>query len=140
MFVSYDDELNNRYSIYFADILLLGECGLIEVNSVSFNPMLKRGDSRNMLTDDRIAIISGVTETPSKVSIYTYKLTNAGKELFAILDHKPNNNYFEDFCESVFKKNKNKTRITVHEVISNTQEGIRYNTTALSVFEDFKER
>ena len=35
-----------------------------------------------------------------------YSLTQAGKELLNILEYEPNNEYFNDFAECIFKENK----------------------------------
>lgn len=133
-FIASDKEIKEKYGIHYDDIMVLDECGLVELNGISFNPMMQMGDRRSLITDERIAIISGTSEVPTKVSFAAYALTNAGKELYRILAHSPDNDYFMDVSEHIFKKNTSKIGITVHEVVENKPENTTYKTNALRIF------
>lgn len=133
-FVSSDSEIVKKYGIKYGDIMVLDECDLVELNEVSYNPMMKKGSQRNLITDRRIAIITGTSETSVKVSFSAYKLTNAGKELYQILAHSPNNDYFMDVIEYIFNENIENISVTVHEVVDNKLENTTYKTNALRIF------
>ena len=136
IFFSSDKEIMRKYGIAYAEIMVLNECGLVELNEISYNPMMKKGDTRNLITDERIAIISGISETSVKVTFLAYALTNAGRELYRILAHSPNNEYFMDVIEHIFKKNTGKIGATVHKVVEQNDDNIRYLLTALRVFKN----
>ena len=135
-FIISDEEIKKKYGIDYVDIMVLDECGLVELGGVSFNPMMKKDDYRNLITDERLAIITGTSETPVKVSFSAYVLTNAGRELYRILAHSPNNDYFMDVSEHIFKKNTSKIGIIVHEVVENKPKNIMYRTNALRIFKN----
>lgn len=133
-FVISDEAITKKYGINYTDIMVLDECNLVELSEVSCNPMMKKGTIRNLITDSRLAIITGTSETPVKVSFSVYKLTNAGKELYQILSHSPNNDYFMDVSEHIFKANVSKIGVTVHEVVENKPENTLYKTNAIRIF------
>ena len=135
-FFTSDKEIMEKYGIAYVDIMVLDECGLVELSGVSYNPMMKEGDIRELVTDERVAIIRGTSDTSVKVTFYAYALTNAGRELYRILAHLSNNDYFMDICEYIFKKNTSKIGITVHESFINDSGKQLYNTKALRVFKN----
>ena len=135
-FFASDKDIMEKYGIAYADIMVLDECGLVELSGVSYNPMIKEGEFRELVTDERVAIIRGTSDTSVKVTFYAYALTNAGRELYRILAHSSNNDYFMDICEYIFKKNTSKIGITVHESLINESGEQMYNTEALRIFKN----
>lgn len=135
-FINSDSEIMKKYGINYSDIMVLDECDLVELSELSYNPKMKQGDRRNLITDERLAIINGIAETAVKVSFSVYKLTTAGKELYQILAHSPNNDYFMDVIEHIFKKNMGNINVTVHEVVENKHENTTYKINALRVFQN----
>lgn len=135
-FITSDEEIKKKYGINYVDVMVLDECNLVELSEVSYNPKMKQGDRRNLITDERLAIINGIAETAVKVSFSAYKLTTAGKELYQILAHSPNNDYFMDVIEHIFKENMSNINVTVHEVVENKHENTTYKINALRVFKN----
>lgn len=138
-FLASDKGIMEKYGIAYADIMVLDECGLIELSAVSYNSTMKNGYKRNLITDARIAVVSGTTETPIRVSFDAYALTNAGRELYKILAHSPNNDYFMEVIEHIFKNNMSKISVTVHEVVENTQKQTLYKPNAIRIFKNIQE-
>lgn len=135
-FFTSDKEIMEKYGIAYADIMVLDECGLVELSGVSYNPMMKEGDIRELVTDERVAIIRGASDTSVKVTFYAYALTNAGRELYSILAHSPENDYFVDVCGHIFKKNTSKISLTVHKAFRNESGEIMYYNESLRVFKN----
>ena len=135
-FFTSDKELMEKYGVVYADIMVLDECGLVELSGVSYNPMIKKGDGRILYTDERAAVIDGTSEASVKVTFYAYALTNAGRELYQILAHSPNNDYFMDVCENIFKKNTNKIGMTIHKTFRNKLGELMYYNEAIRVFKN----
>lgn len=135
-FFTFDKEIMEKYRIEYADVMILDECGLVELSAISYNPMMKKGDTRELYTDERVAIISGSSDTPVKVTFSAYALTNAGRELYRILAHSPQNDYFMDVCEYIFKKNASKIGVTVHKAFRNESGEVMYYNKVLRAFKN----
>ena len=78
--------------------------------------------------------LSASPEQPQKISYGIHTLTRAGKELYDILSHTPNNDFFVDFAEHVFNKSKTAT-IRVHKVNYVHGNTINYDEKAIRIFE-----
>jgi hypothetical protein len=133
-FLASNEDIMEKYGMMYADIMILNECGLVELSGISYNPMMKKGDAWEMFTDERVAVVAGSSETAVKVTFSAYALTNAGRELYRILAHAPNNEYFMDVCGYIFKKNTSKIGMTVHRAFKKESGNLVYYKEALRVF------
>ena len=138
-FISSQASIIKKYGIEYSDILVLSECGLIvESASIPVCPILKKGEIQSLVTDERVALIRKTTDANKDVMFGAYVLTNAGRELYGILAHSPNNDYFLDVIEHVYKCNASMIDATVHERIQCTDDGVRCSATALRTFTNKK--
>ena len=60
-----------------------------------------------MFTENNVLFAKGISDNPVEIRYGVHKLTSAGIELYRILSYIPNEDYFYDFAEYIFKRNKN---------------------------------
>ncbi|MBR5319399.1 MAG: DUF2806 domain-containing protein [Peptococcaceae bacterium] len=114
-FIVRDNEILKKYGIYYYDIMKLVECGLLNGDaSVNYIPQLQVNEAQILTTDDWIIKLHGKKNIKIEMAIYT--LTNAGRELYEILNHSTNKEYLLDFMGLQIKKDNDKLFITFHEV------------------------
>lgn len=103
-FVTTKSSIHDRYGITYEDIMVLDECGLIVSNgSVSLTITISKDSI--IAHNTRYALLSEGLKGEKSFSFGIYSLTSAGKELLNILEYNPNDAYFNDFAEFVFKEN-----------------------------------
>jgi hypothetical protein len=138
LLISSDNDINKQYGITYEDILCLNECALIISNSsLSLNiPVYKDGES-HIHTESLIAFFGLTSKTQEEtISIGAYALTNAGRELYSILAHDPNEDYFHAVLEKVFNKNKSKITISTYRITNVDSKAIFYDQTPIRIFKD----
>lgn len=127
-FLSSNSELNSQYQVYYSDILSLDECGLMNSSgTLSLNLTISGEDSEYCNTDKHLILIKGNDKSVKKVSFQIHVLSNVGIELYNILQHASNANYTMDFAKQIREANKKiPVDISVHEIIADTDDGIKY--------------
>lgn len=135
IFLLNDDEINRKYKVYYGEILILEDCGLISSNgSVTIKITVSGDNGANIYNNNCLLKISKTSEKEEKISVGIYKLTQAGKELFEILNSDSNDNYFMDFVDKLFNKNKNKINASVHKVVNVDMKGVEYESDPIKKF------
>ena len=141
LFLTCETEILRRYEISYDAILCLDECGLINSDGmVSYNPKISINDSVAIFSKSKLLLLKGTSERPTKISIGIFGLTQAGKELYSILECDSNESYLCDFAEEIEKNNKGNVSITLHQIHTYDGENIRYNTLALREFPPRKDK
>lgn len=128
-FMTSNKNLFNKFGIEYSDILLLGECGLLNDSSMlSLNLHIPSKKTANFFTTDNLMLIQNPTETDiEEFSIGLHPLSSAGKELFKILPKTSNLEYLLSVAEALVKDNKRyKIEISIHEIIERTQDNAIY--------------
>ncbi len=103
-FISSNSSIHNKYGITYDDILLLDECGLIVSNGTVSITITISKDSI-IAHNTKCALLSEGLRGEKDFTFGIYSLTNVGVELIKILEYEPNNAYFFEFAEYVFKQN-----------------------------------
>lgn len=135
LFLTCETEILRRYEISYDAILCLDECGLINSDGmVSYNPKISINDPVAIFSKSKLLLLKGTSERPTKISIGIFGLTQAGKELYSILECDSNESYLCDFAEEIEKNNKGNVSITLHQIHTYDGENIRYNILALREF------
>jgi len=135
LFLTCETEILRRYEISYDAILCLDECGLINSDGmVSYNPKISINDSVAIFSKSKLLLLKGTSERLTKISIGIFGLTQAGKELYSILECDSNESYLCDFAEEIEKNNKGNVSITLHQIHTYDGENIRYNTLTLREF------
>lgn len=135
LFIPSNEEMLEKYGIAYGEIIDLDECGLINSSGlVSINPVISNTKSIGLRTCSKIVLLHGLESTKVRISIGEFGLTQAGRELFHILDVVPNDEYLRDFAEDIAKNNLKKVKVTVHQIESIEEEAVNYVTEALYEF------
>lgn len=135
LFLTCETEILRRYEISYDAILCLDECGLINSDGmVSYNPKISINDSEAIFSKSKLLLLKGTSERPTKISIGIFGLTQAGKELYSILECDSNESYLCDLAEEIEKNNKGNVSITLHQIHTYDGKNISYNTLALREF------
>ncbi len=135
LFLTSKTELLRRYEVSYDDILCLDECGLVNSDGmVSYNPEISIDEPVGIFTKSKLLLLKGTNESPTKISIGIFALTQAGKEIYSILNCDSNESYMCDLAEEIEKNYKGKVSITLHQVNIYDGENINYNSLALREF------
>lgn len=134
-FLPSSNELLEKYNIAYRDIMILDECGLINSGGfVSLNLSVSNTNHEFMYNKTKLVMVYGTKSDENVISIGEFKLTRAGKELFALLDSIPNDEYVVDFAEEVEKENHGSVKISIYQINSIEEAQINYQLTALHTF------
>lgn len=136
MFITSSSDIYKKYGITYNDILQLDDCGLMVSSSTLTLTQTVREENRIFIwTEERAMISSASPEQPCKISYGIHTLTRAGKELFSILNHTPNNDYFAEFAEHISQMNSTAT-ISIHKInsINLKDNTANYDREALCIF------
>lgn len=134
MFITSSNDLYEKYGVSYNDILQLDECGLmVSSGTLTLTQTVQEENRIIVWTNERAMFLSASPEQPQKISYGIHTLTRAGKELYDILSHTPNNDFFVDFAEYIFNKNKT-TTIRIHKVNHIQGNTINYDKEALRTF------
>lgn len=87
------ESFNNMIS--YGTLLILKECGLIDISSLAYN---SKSHEFNIIYDNKI-LYAKKNDQEMDVKIKTYNLTKSGLELFLINSQKTNQAYFNDFVK-----------------------------------------
>lgn len=135
VFISSNTELLSEYGVEFGDALLLDECGLMTSRSMlTMNYPLIKGTKTHIYNQKTLAFIEGNTDKKETVSMGVFLLTKSGRELYDILSHEANNEYFYRVIENLFKDNQTRLSITTHRIEKIENGMISYSDTIDRVF------
>lgn len=130
-----DTKTLTKYNVALSDVLILAECGLINLESLVLQLYVTNTMKSLIYTDSRLLLVAGSDEKEKKVTFGVYPLTKVGGELYNILSHSPNEQYIFDVADQIIKNNKEKNPIvTIHEVNSIDAGSINYKTEPIKKF------
>jgi len=111
-----DSVLLKKYSISFADLLRLEECRLLVAKEgVAITFSLNESEPMDWIcNDDYVAYLKYIGK-PYTANIKAYTLSNAGFELYRIIDKLASNEYFIDVCKKIKNEN-SQINITMHKI------------------------
>lgn len=115
-----DNELLEKYDFTYGKLMVLEDCGLINLNG--FVSLDFQSDENIICCNTLILIIKG------KIRFKIYSLTESGKQIFNLVKNeiKSNEEYFLDICNSV--KNENpKIPINAYKIIKINDTSIEYD-------------
>lgn len=128
VFFSSNTEVLNKHGVYYEDILILDECGLINSDGmISINPEISSTDSIIIHNKTLLLKVKGNKEEKIKISFGVFAFTKVGKELYSILHTNANDKYINDFAEEIEKNNSGNVIITFHKIKSNINDKIDYD-------------
>lgn len=135
-FISSDTELNKHYGLRYSDILALDECGLMNSSGmVSLHLNISDNMQVQYYTNERVMITKNRDNGQKKISFGVFSLSNVGIELYNILQHSINTDYFIDFTKEVRNANKKVIiDISVHQVNSIGEKMINFEDDPLCSF------
>lgn len=133
--ISSRKEILNQHGVTYEDIMLLDECGLMASNtSLILNMRLRKGMKTNIRTESLIAIVEGTAVEEETVSIGIYSLSKAGRELYSILAHNSDDNYFHKVLDEMFSKNRTKVSIVTHKIAAIDADEVICDTNPVRVY------
>lgn len=130
-----DEKILEKYGMSYGDILLLDECGMINASSAQILKSIRKGETVNYLTHTHIMNIICSGDKQVDVSLGIYKLTKPAVELLGILAHEPNEEYFCDIAESIFRSHDSQgISVSVHIIESRKEDSCTYATQPICEF------
>ena len=134
--ITSENEMYGKYGISYSDILLLDECGLmVSSGTLSITQKCKESETVVVFTEENVLIASCLPENQVEIRYWIHTLTSAGKELYRILAHNPNEEYFFDFSEHIFNQNKDAS-FRIHKVNRITDEAVDYEDNARRIYRE----
>ena len=134
LFLTSDTKILKKYDISYEDILSLDECGLINSDGmVSFSPILSIHNNVFISNKSQLLRLQGSGEKYNEITFGIFGLTQAGRELFSIIDYQPSESYLCDLGEDIEKNNKGNVTISLHKIYG-TGDNAMYETSPLREF------
>jgi len=116
-----DDNLNERYSIPYGQILALDECGIIDSSAMmSLSLGIDSKTTLEVIYDSKLLIATAKDER--KIRIQIFKLTRIGMEIFKIVGCHYNNEYFGEVAKILAKENK-EISFSIHKILNKLEDG-----------------
>lgn len=116
-----DDNLNERYSIPYGQILALDECGIIDSSAMmSLSLGIDSKTTLEVIYDSQLLIATAKDER--KIRIQIFKLTRIGMEIFKIVGCHYNNEYFGEVAKILAKENK-EISFSIHKILNKLEDG-----------------
>ena len=134
-FITSDDIILKQFGVLFSDILLLEECGLVNM-TLSNNPEISDSTYSFLYSDKVLMKFWGCSAQLKKISFGIHSLTRAGRELYSILSHNSNKQYATEWAEAIFSKNKSSMKIELYDVNNVSPSIINYEKVPFRVFMD----
>lgn len=135
MFLTSNTEILKKYGIHYGHIISLDDCGLILSDGmISFNLEVSENDAIYINNGTQVLKVTGVTKRKKEITFGVFSLTQAGIELFSILNIESNKDYFLDLAEHIEKNNKSKVLITLHNRKYIDNENVDYEEDVLQEF------
>ena len=133
-----DNELNEKYNIFYNDILALDDCGLINSSGMIILKLQVHDQKQLVLDFDKYILMASSTEKRD-ITLPQFPLTRAGRELLPIARNKAvEDQYIADVIESARRKNK-EVQFTLHEVNHRLGNNINYKKESIELNRTQKE-
>ena len=133
-FITANEDLLKQYDLFFSDILLLEECGLVNM-SLTNNPKVSTTENSLMYSDTTLIRFVGYTPERVQITYGVHKLSCAGKELYSILSHNSDKSYAIRWAEKIFDENKAAAKVFLYDVNYITDTAINHDTEPFQSFE-----
>lgn len=125
------DKIYKMHGISYGDILLLDECGLMTSGiGISFNVDVYEEPVVVAYNEDLLLLAHCSPEQSQKISISLHNLTKAGHELYKILVHESNSDYFLDWAKDIAQKYRT-VQFAVHKINFISEGEIDYEDSAI---------
>lgn len=127
-FIVADNELLNKYDVYFSDVLKLEECGLMNAQNLSLTLATTVEQKSYIFNSKYIGLIKGEKQDVSKIALSVFTFTGSGIQLMKAIQPECPEQYLFDYLQIIADKNKDFS-ITAHKINSINEDGsINYNT------------
>lgn len=114
-FISSNQEILKKYNLDFTDLLLLEECGLLSVQSLSCTHQINDEKRSFIKNDSFLSFISTNKKEIKEISFSIYILNKTGIQLLNAISTKRESEYVIDFLKILAKDNKD-IDFTVHKI------------------------
>lgn len=126
-FIMTDNDLLNKYNVYFSDVLKLEECGLMTAQTLSFT-LATSTEQSLILNSKYIGLIREEKPNAKKIKLSVFAFTGSGIQLMNAIQPECNEQYLFDCLQFIADKHKDFS-ITAHKINSISDDGsINYNT------------
>ena len=125
-FIAADEKLLREYDVYYADLVLLQECGLINLG-LSNNPKVSNTEYSFLFSNTLFMQFWGYSSEETKFSHDVHVLTSAGTELCNILSYTGNKTYAIKWAENIFNRNRNAVKINLYDVQSVSDTAVNHS-------------
>lgn len=125
-FILRNEELMNRYNVYFSHLFELEECGLLSSQQLSLTSKVSYSEKVTIYNSKIVGIIKGKEEILQKLTIPIYTFTESGNQLITAIGSNANSQYILD-CLELIRKNHKDFIITAHNINYIDDKDIDYN-------------
>lgn len=126
-FIMTDNDLLNKYNVYFSDVLKLEECGLMNAQTLSLT--LAPSTEQSLIFNSKyIGLIREEKPNAQKIKLSIFAFTGSGIQLMNAIQPECTEQYLFDCLQFIADKHKDFS-ITAHKINSISDDGsINYNT------------
>lgn len=126
-FIMTDNDLLNKYNVYFSDVLKLEECGLMNAQTLSLT--LAPSTEQSLIFNSKyIGIIREEKPNAQKIELSIFAFTGSGIQLMNAIQPECTEQYLFDCLQFIADKHKDFS-ITAHKINSISDDGsINYHT------------
>lgn len=126
-FIMTDNDLLNKYNVYFSDVLKLEECGLMNAQTLSLT--LAPSTEQSLIFNSKyIGLIREEKPNTQKIKLSIFAFTGSGIQLMNAIQPECTEQYLFDCLQFIADKHKDFS-ITAHKINSISDDGsINYNT------------
>jgi len=135
LFLNADRKLLLKHGITYGEIMALDECGLINSSGfVVLTPKVSTAKPVGIHNRSQLVLLRGLSASQAELTIGIFGLTQAGRELYKMLNVEPNGDYICDFAKELVKNNAKKIKATIHMINFLDAKGINFDNTVLEEF------
>lgn len=128
VFLPREKDLLAKYGITYDQIIKLGDCGLINIDTgLSLEKKLSKDDRHYNIYNDRILIDveCGDDASERNCSLWLYRLTGIGAELYKAIGQKTNDSYMIDYAKELKKRmSASHLSVSAYNIIGFSEDGI----------------
>lgn len=130
-----NDDLNEKYSIAYGQVLMLDECGILDSSAMmSLNLEISEKKDCKIAYNSQLLIASAKDER--KIHVQIFKLTRSGIELLNIVGCHYNDDYFAEVAKILAKENR-EVSFSLHKIVNKLEDGqIEYTIEGEKVIPD----
>ena len=116
-----NDDLNEKYSISYGQIVALDECGIIDSSAMmSLSLGIDEETNLEIIYDSQLLIAFAKDER--KIRMQIFKLTRIGMEIFKIISHCYNKEYFDEVAKILARENR-EISFSMHKILNKLEDG-----------------